>query len=345
MANQSYAVDGLVLGPRSEFSQQVQDLQRDLRSLGYVRGPIDGLYGAGTINGVKALQWDLMYKDDTALGAPVAVKRYNNGSVTQITDSVDQNLVACIGAMLDDASFTKVPSSNDPHGDNVKTLAAVKAMQNCPVPMPYLLAILQQESSQMHFQVPARGNIDNFVVIGLDHGDQKNTFRITSRGYGIGQYTLFYHPAKPSDVTAFILDPIGNLGTTISLLQDKFKNEVLGNNAENTADDRVAEAGRGPLRTCQHPQGDPRYLNDCANCMALAAPLVQITAGQTLWYAGAASADVYQKTIYHIGSYSNVPDRSKIPCDWAYAVRRYNGGGPDSYSYQAEFLQKLAAQS
>ncbi|MFC5862537.1 peptidoglycan-binding protein [Acidicapsa dinghuensis] len=341
MANQSYAVDGLVLQQSADFSQQVQDLQRDLRSLGYVKGPLDGLYGGGTINGVKALQWDLINKDDTALGAPVALKSYNNGSVAQITGAVDQGLVACIGAMLDDGNFPKVPSSNDPHGDNVRTLAAVKAMQNCPVPMPYLLAILQQESSQMHFQVPSRGNIDNFVVSGLDHGDQDNPFRITSRGYGIGQYTLKYHPVKPADVPAFILDPIGNLGTTIAVLQDKFNNEVIGRAG---ADDRMAEAGSGPLRPCQYTDGDARRLTDCVNCKAAATPLLQITAGTTLWYTGAAANDVYQKTIYHIGSYSNVPDRSKIPCDWAYAVRRYNGSGPDSYSYQAEFLQKLAAQ-
>ncbi len=345
MANQSYAVDGLVLGQSNNFSQQVQDLQRDLRSLGYVKGPIDGLYGNGTINGVKALQWDLMNKDDTALGAPVAITSYKTGSITQVTGSVDQGLVACIGAMLDDDNFTKVPSSNDPRGDNAKTLAAVKAMQKCPVPMTHLLAILQQESSQMHFQVPSRGNIDSFVVIGLDHADTQNLFRITSRGYGIGQYTLPYHPAKPGDVTAFILDPVGNLGTSISVLQDKFNNWVLGRDSAHTASDRIAEAGSGPLRACQYGQGDARYLTDCANCMAAATPLLQITAGQTLWYAGAPASAVYQKTQYHIGSYSNVPDRSKIPCDWAYAVRRYNGAGPDSYSYQAEFLQKLAAQS
>ena len=345
MANQSYAVAGLVLGPSTEFSQQVQDLQQDLRALGYVKGPIDGMYGGGTSAGVSALQWDLMHKDDTAAGAPVAVSSYNSGSVTAQTGTVDQDLVACIGAMLDDANFTKVPSSNDPHGDNQRTLAAVKAMQNCPVPMPYLLAILQQESSQMHFQVPSRGNIDNFVVIGLDRNDAAHPARITSRGYGIGQYTIAYHPPKASDVPAFILDPTGNLGTTITLLQDKFNNWILGVDAAHTADDRVAEAGQGALRMCQYQPGDPGYLAGCAGCMAAATPLLQITAGTTLWYASAAAADVYKKTQYHVGSYANVPDRPKIPCDWPYAVRRYNGGGPDSYSYQAEFLQKLAVQA
>ena len=40
-----------------------------------------------------------------------------------------------------------------------------------------------------------------------------------------------------------------------------------------------------------------------------------------------------------------VPDRAEFGCDWPYAVRRYNGSGPDSYHYQTTILLKLAAMS
>jgi hypothetical protein len=36
-----------------------------------------------------------------------------------------------------------------------------------------------------------------------------------------------------------------------------------------------------------------------------------------------------------------VPDRADFQCDWPYAVRRYNGGGPNSFNYQAIILLNL----
>jgi hypothetical protein len=65
-------------------------------------------------------------------------------------------------------------------------------------------------------------------------------------------------------------------------------------------------------------------------------------AGVTPFYVGAGLT--YQKTQYHVGSYTRVPVCSAIPCDWPYAVRRYNGSGVNSYDYQAEVLQKVLAQ-
>ena len=37
----------------------------------------------------------------------------------------------------------------------------------------------------------------------------------------------------------------------------------------------------------------------------------------------------------------DVPERAAIGCDWAYAVRRYNGSGVNSFWYQAELLLKV----
>jgi peptidoglycan hydrolase-like protein with peptidoglycan-binding domain len=340
MANLSYQVPGLVLEPSSQFSQQVQDFQRDLRSLGYIAGPIDGVFGHGTTTAIAALTYDLVHNDGTGTdgNAPVAVNSYDQGN---LTGQADQGLIACVAAMLDDVNFPKLPSSGDPAGDNQKALAAVQAIQDCAVPLPFLLAIMNQESGQHQYQVPTRGNIDNFVTIGLDRNDAANPARITSRGYGIGQYTLFHHPPTPGELNSFILDPVQNLGTTIKELTDKFQNWILGPNADQTADDRVAEFGNVALIDCKYAQGDARYHTDCVNCLKNA-PAVTITSGQTPWYAGAQGT--YAQTQYHVGSYNNVPTRAAIGCDWPYAVRRFNGSGVNSFDYQAELLLKVLAQ-
>jgi peptidoglycan hydrolase-like protein with peptidoglycan-binding domain len=40
-------------------------------------------------------------------------------------------------------------------------------------------------------------------------------------------------------------------------------------------------------------------------------------------------------------SYTRVPERATLGCDWPYAVRRYNGSGVDSYHYQYQVLGRL----
>ena len=80
MANQSYAVPGLVLRPSGQFSQQVQDFQRDLRSLGYIAGPIDGEYGNGTTTAVAALIYDLQNNN----GHPLVVGNADDMTVELI---------------------------------------------------------------------------------------------------------------------------------------------------------------------------------------------------------------------------------------------------------------------
>jgi len=341
MSTQSYAVAGLVLSQSPTFSSLVQDLQRDLRSLGYGKGPIDGVFGPGTASVVEALQFDLMHNDGSGSdgNAPVAVKSYNNGTVTALTGIVDQGLVACIASMLADPAFSKVPFSANPAQDNQSAIDALKALSPPPVPIPFLIQILMQESDGMHFQVPRGSNIDSYVTMGLDRNNPRSASAISSRGYGIGQYTLFHHPPTPQEVAGAITDPVQNVRKTISDLKDKFNNFVNGATPDAQADDRLAEAGAGPLRMCQYPTGDARYLTDCANCIRNA-PTFNIVAGVTPVIAGSQSR--FQKTQYHTGSYQNVPVRADIPCDWPYAVRRYNGSGPNSYDYQAEVLLRIA---
>jgi hypothetical protein len=176
------------------------------------------------------------------------------------------------------------------------------------------------------------------VTVGLDRNNSANPAAITSRGFGIGQYTLFHHPPTADEFAGVIADPVENVQQAVSTLSDKFDNYVNGTTPDTQSDDRIAEVGAGPLRLCQYLSDDPLYMADCANCMA-AATLTNITAGVTPCYAG--SAMTYGQTQYHQGSYQNVPVRANIPCDWPYAVRRYNGSGVNSYDYQAEVLLRV----
>ncbi|MFQ5804685.1 MAG: peptidoglycan-binding protein, partial [Candidatus Methylomirabilales bacterium] len=168
----------------------VREAQRHLRQLGYLRRGIDGLFGGGTERAVRALQFDLLYADDTSAGALVPIQGYNRGRVRDITGRIDPETAACIRDMLDDPRFVLLPSSRDPAAEN----ARIDAFTSDLVPMPFLRAILRQESGLKHFEVPTDRNEDRFIVLGLDTNDEGHPEHVTSRGYGVGQYTLFHHP-------------------------------------------------------------------------------------------------------------------------------------------------------
>jgi len=344
MGSPSYLVPGLVLTPSPNFSAQVQALQQDLRSLGYHAGPLDGLFGPGTTRAIMALQYDLMNNAGASTSAPgegaapVSVMSYNNGAVTGLTGILDQPLAGCIAAMLADNAFSQVPSSANAAADNQAALAAIAAISPPLVPVPFLMEVLNEESGQKQFHVPSANNPDNFVTIGLDHNNAGVPAAITSRGYGIGQYTLFHHPPTQAETNGVIQDPVQNANAAIQLLLGKFNNYVVG--PTDTSDDRIAEQpDNPPLRICQYPSTDVRFLRDCANCCN-AAGTMNIVAGVTPVFAG--SAMTYERTQYHVGTYNNVPIRANFLCDWPYAIRRYNGAGPNSYDYQAEVLLRIA---
>jgi len=336
----SYAQPGLTLSPSGTPSQLVRDLQRDLRALGYHKSGIDGVFGAGTTRSVCALQYDLLsYAGNSSSGdgsAPVVVQGYNQGRVAAVTGLVDQNLVACISAMLDDTAYPKLPFSDSPSSDNQQALQAVASMVGGQVPFPFLYGILMQESACQHFRVPSGSDLDTFVTVGFDTNDAANPAHITSRGFGIGQFTLFHHPPTAAEMTGFISDPVGNVKQAVAELRAKFDNYVNG--PADQADDRIQEVGSVPLRLCTFDSTDPRYMSDCVNCLQQAGTQ-NIVEGETPVYAG--SSSTYEQTQYHEGSYGNVPVRKNIPCDWPYAIRRYNGSGPNSYDYQAELLLKV----
>jgi hypothetical protein len=123
--------------------------------------------------------------------------------------------------------------------------------------------------------------------------------------------TLFHHPPSKAEFEGLLADPAGNLRAAIGLLREKFDQFVNGATTATRADDRVAEIGTGPLRLCRYAPEDPRHMAACRECVAAA------------------------------GLQDGVPNRARVGCDWPYAVRRYNGSGPQSYQYQARVLGRL----
>lgn len=335
-----YRRSGLVLkrgaGPSDPL---VKALQRDLRQLGYLRSGLDGQFGEGTERALRALQFDLLHAVQSGPDgqAPVSLSAFNRGRVTTVTGVLDENVAACVDDILTDGRVPALPRSDDPARANREALASVQALVGLPVPRPFLIAILLQESGGQHFRMPTATNADDFIVVGLDRNDQGQPDHITSRGYGIGQYTLFHHPPRADEVETLMLDPARNVHRAVSELNEKFERFVCGPTPGQQADDRLAEIGRGPLRRCRYQTTDARYMTDCARC-----------AGELLVDVGTASplypgtTETLQPTDYHPEtSYTRVPDRARLGCDWPYAVRRYNGSGVNSFHYQYELLQRL----
>lgn len=345
MPARSYRQPGLILlsGGGAATRDQVRDLQRDLRALGYLRSGIDGVFGPETELAVKALQSDLLTNEGTSGGddgdAPVKLVEYNRGRVGAVTGRVDQTLVGCLSDMLDDPLFPTLPSVPNPVKENAKITSQIAALPSPEVPPPFLMAILLQESGLQHFREPPPGDEDTYIIVGLDFNDAAHPERITSRGYGVGQYTLFHHPARPAEVSGIMLNLGGNLERAITALRDKFDHFITGPTPGTRADDRIAEYGDGPLRLCKYTAGDSRYLRDCRQC-AIDAGATNIQAGVTPVYPG--SRDTFRPTEYYAqASYTNVPIRKTIGCDWPYAARRYNGSGLNSYHYQVRILKNL----
>jgi peptidoglycan hydrolase-like protein with peptidoglycan-binding domain len=295
--------------------------------LGYLQAGIDGSFGRETESAVKALQYDLLHNagagpDGASL---VRVREYNRGRVTAVDGVVDESLAAAMSEMLADEGFAKVPESPDPKGENTRVAVALAAMQSVEVPVPFLIGVLKQESGLRHFCEPTPANEDNFVVIGLDRNAPGEP-AITSRGYGVGQYTLFHHPPTPAEVRDVILDPCANVQKAVRELAAKFAGFLNGATRATRADDRLADAGSGALRLCRYAPGDPRYMSACRECLA-AAGTTEIALAPTQYH---------RESVYR-----GVPVRKNLGCDWAYAVRRYNGAGVNSYHYQAQVLLRV----
>jgi len=335
----SYQKPGLTLSVATEPQpDMVRSLQRHLRTLGYKAAGINGVYDGATERAVRALQIDLLKPPQK--NAPGGISRYNGigggARVTAVTGTVDEALANCLGAMLADAGYAQLPESANSSSDNALALAAIRAHTGSVAPSPFVVAIVQQESSGQHYAVPHGGDEDAFVTVGLDRNNQGAPDEITSRGYGLGQYTLDHHPPTAAEVHDFIRDPINNVHRVYELLRTKFDRALVG--PDDHADDRKAEHPLLPLRLCRYAPSDPLYMSDCVNC-ARAVHKVSITPPAPV-YQG--SSTRYAPTQYYSSAtYMGIPDRADFLCDWPYAVRRYNGSGLNSFHYQTRVLRNL----
>jgi hypothetical protein len=321
----------------------VKALQRDLRALGYLREGIDGDFGVGTHLAVCRLQHDLLHNDGSSTAAdgnaPCAVRDFNRGRVIAPDGVVAPGLADCIADLLAADAYPKLPSAVDPRAANA---AAVEQIANAPstvAPTPFMLAMFRQESNLQHYRVPGGADSDNFVILGLDTKFPEQQNRVTSRGYGLGQFTIFHHPPRSAEVSDFIVDPVRNVAKAHAEFREKFDNFVA-NPPPVGADDRQAEHPDQPLRMCKFSPGDPRFLRDCRACAA-EVPTRTIEADTPVM---AGSATKYgDQLLYREYPIRGVPDRAAFPCDWPYAARRYNGSGPLSYNYQSRILRNLVA--
>jgi hypothetical protein len=341
-----YRQPGLSLAERGpDIPALVRALQLDLRSLGYLHRGIDGRFGPATTRAVRSLQWDLLRNDGSSSRndgrAPIGIRFFNEDadgrSVVAAPDGVvDEALAGCIDAMINDPRVPKLPRAIDPIAENRKAMAAIIDMEDNGSPTPFIAALVMQESAGRHFNVPSAGDGDNFVTVGFDRNNTSNPDQITSRGYGIGQLTLYHHPPRPKEIEDMIIDPVGNVQKVCAALREKLEYYVVGTKA--TADDRCVEHATRTLRYCKYSPADTRHMRDCQNC-AVEARKINITR-DTPVYAGA-SIGYQTDACYPSAEYLNVPDRADFPCDWPYAVRRYNGGGGASFHYQARVLLNL----
>lgn len=344
MENLTYCQPGLVIkrGGSEATVSQVKELQKNLRQLGYLQKGIDGNFGRKSELAVKALQYDLLHNHgkSTQLDgeASVSILEYNRGRITQVTGQVTQDLAGCIADMVNDSSFPLLPKTENPKSANSEIITGMKALTSSSVPIPFIMGILRQESGLKHYNEPKPNDEDTFITLGTDTNSSER-YIITSRGYGAGQYTLFHHPPRQDEVNDFMLDVQKNLHKAMVELKEKFDIFVNGNTSGTRADDRITEHGIIPLRTCKYGIEDSRYLHDCRNCM--------INAGQSNIHEG--STPIYEGShvtflptqYYKKASYSSVPIRKNLDCDWPYAIRRYNGAGINSYHYQARVLKNV----
>jgi hypothetical protein len=233
-----------------------------------------------------------------------------------------------------------LPKADDPKEENARIVDLMKNMPSQAVPIPFIMAMLKQESNLRHYNEPSKNDEDTYIVIGLDtNANEKHI--ITSRGYGAGQYTLFHHPPRKNEVEDVMLDVEKNLNKAAWELKYKFDHFVNGDTTGTRADDRIAEYGEGPLRMCKYPAGDPKYKKDCKQCM-IDAGQQNIREGVTRFYRG--SKHTFEPTPYYKrADYEAVPIRKNVACDWPYAARRYNGSGINSYHYQTIILKNLLA--
>jgi hypothetical protein len=91
---------------RGDRGAEVQELQRDLHSLGYFRGPADGVFGPQTQEAVGMLQRDLLEDE--------AVRSHNRGRITSVSGTADPGFLECVAEMVAARAAAERPDEREP---------------------------------------------------------------------------------------------------------------------------------------------------------------------------------------------------------------------------------------
>lgn len=281
----AYRTAGLAQGSAANH-ELVRALQRDLRALGYLRQGIDGNFGPGTRLAVCRLQHDLLHNDGSSTAgdgdAPCAVQGFNAGRVVSPDGIVSEGLADCIADLLAADAYPKLPSAADAAAANA---AAVQLITNAPstvAPTPFMLAMFRQESNLQHYRVPTGTSSDNFVTLGLDTKFPAQENRVTSRGYGLGQFTIFHHPPRPAEVSDFIVDPVRNVATAHAEFREKF-DHFVASPPPGRADDRCTTSTRSPACPTARPFHATGPMPRAATMAAVRCPTITSPASCATW--------------------------------------------------------------
>jgi len=270
---------------------------------------------------VKSLKWELINNR--------SLSRFGNYSA--VNDTVTNALVVTMESMVQDPEIGVVYGTKDYEGANSKVELRIKGFSSEEFPQPLMGAILYEETGLRWFRP------DGYPTIGLDFNDKSNPERITSRGFFVSQRTLFKYPVDQSRI-----DSMDSLDEDLNFfsrhLENKYKKYIVSSKPSVRDDLRLESFSKSELRGCKYSPDDSKYMIDCKNCVEGLKrrdyPLGVRLAKGSSWK--------LRKTRYHKrDGYKNMPDFKEFPCDYLFAIRRYNGGGINSFHYLMQVLEHL----
>ncbi len=273
---------------------------------------------------VKSVKHDLV-------NTPFLESNFNNGKISSVDDRIDLAFVSILEDMRNDSRVGVVYRVGGFDRENSLIRGSLDSFNTEYFPVPLSKAILYEETGLKWYRK------DGYPTVGLDYNDKKISHRITSRGLFLSQRTFFSYPIQQSE-----LDGFNSLDTDMrffsSHLRSKYNNFVVSNKVASRDDLRHFSFGGSKLRGCKYDSSDARYMKDCKNCVFSLNKRTYVE-GDRL---AKGSGWKFRKTKYHRRDvYKSMPDFKEFPCDYLFAIRRYNGGGINSFHYLMQVLEHL----
>lgn len=304
-----------------EVSTKPLSLEEYLRSLMFIK-QIKKNNTDDVKKGIKALQFEL--RNNPSLS--------HFGYEGKIDGVESPELLNIVEKMWEDPSIPVVSKVNNPDQANDQISSIMKTSLSKVFPNPLALAVLKQETHWKWFRS------DGYPTVGLDFNNKSQPYVITSRGLFLSQRTIFNYPFPQESLDSF--DSVSeDLKFVINALDLKYKRYVVSADVRARDDLRFKSFGDQPLRGCKYEQSDERFMKDCKNCV-WSGKLKDYKEGKSL--IDVPGKWVLKPSIYHRNKdYLGYPDYEDFPCDYVYAIRRYNGSGVNSFHYLMRVLDHL----